>query len=170
MIEQLIRLHRTILNSQHHLFKRYFLTKHSLENRFSIIIGQRGVGKTTMLLQYLSGFVHGDITSRKALYVPVDHFSVVGNSLYEIAEEFVNYGGELLCLDEIHKYPDWSRELKSIHDSFPGLKLMVSGSSALEIHKGTHDLSRRAVVYQMTGLSFREFIELKHHLELLKNQ
>ncbi len=166
MLEPLIRLHRTILKSQHHPFKRYFLKKHNLENRFSIIIGQRGVGKTTMLLQYLSDFVHGDITSRKALYVPVDHFSVVGHSIFEIAEEFVNYGGELLVLDEIHKYPDWSRELKSIHDSFPGLKLMVSGSSALEIHKGTHDLSRRAVVYQMTGLSFREFIELKHHLEL----
>ncbi|MCF6247472.1 MAG: AAA family ATPase [Desulfobacula sp.] len=146
--------------------KRYFLKKHALKNRFSIIAGQRGVGKTTAMIQYIYSFIQEDILNKQALYVPVDHFMVVGHSLYEIAEEFVNYGGQFLCLDEIHKYPNWSRELKSIYDSFPNIKLIVSGSSALEIHKGSHDLSRRAVVYKMTGLSLREFIELKYHIEL----
>jgi len=166
MINQLFRLHRTILSTFNRPFKRYFLKKHSLKNRFSIIAGQRGVGKTTVMIQYIYSFIQDDIVSKKALYVPVDHFMVVGHSLYEIAEEFVQYGGQLLCLDEIHKYPNWSRELKSIYDSFPDLKLIVSGSSALEIHKGSHDLSRRAFIYRMTGLSLREFIELKYHIEL----
>ncbi len=166
MIEKLFMHHRTTLSSFNRPFKRYFLKKHALKNRFSIIAGQCGVGKTTAMIQYIYSFIQEDILSKQALYVPVDHFMVVGHSLYEIAEEFVNYGGQLLCLDEIHKYPNWSRELKSIHDSFPNIKLIVSGSSALEIHKGSHDLSRRAVVYKMTGLSLREFIELKYHIEL----
>ena len=166
MIEKLFKHHRTILSVLNRPFERYFLKKHALRNRFSIITGQRGVGKTTVMIQYIYSFIQNDILSKTALYVPVDHFLVVGYSLYEIAEEFVNYGGQLLCLDEIHKYPDWSKELKSIYDSFPNIKLIVSGSSALEIHKGSHDLSRRAVVYRMNGLSLREFIELKYHIEL----
>ena len=88
--------------------------KHALRNRFSIIAGQREVGKTTAIIQYIYSFIQEDIVSRKALYVPVDHFMVVGHSLYDIAEEFVNYGGQLLCFDEIHKYPNWSRELKML--------------------------------------------------------
>ena len=166
MIEKLFSYHRTILSSFNRPFKRYFLKKYTLKNRFSIISGQRGVGKTTVMIQYIDSFIEQNIVSKKALYVPVDHFMVVGYSLYEIAEEFVNYGGQLLCFDEIHKYPNWSRELKSIYDSFPNIKLIVSGSSALKIHKGSHDLSRRAVVYKMTGLSLREFIELKYQIEL----
>ncbi len=166
MIEQLFRLHRSILNSFNRPFKRYFLKNHALQNRFSIITGQRGVGKTTAIIQYIHDFIEDDLVSKKALYVPVDHFLVLGHSLYEIAEEFINYGGQLLCFDEIHKYPNWSIELKSIYDSFPDIKLIVSGSSALEIHKGTHDLSRRAVLYNMTGLSLREFIELKYNIKL----
>ena len=166
MIEKLFKHHRIILNVFNRPFKRYFLKKYALKSRFSIITGQRGVGKTTVMIQHISSFIQDDTLSKAALYVPVDHFMVVGHSLYEIAEEFVNYGGQLLCFDEIHKYPNWSRELKSIYDSFPDIKLLVSGSSALEIHKGSHDLSRRAVIYPMTGLSLREFIELKYHIEL----
>jgi predicted AAA+ superfamily ATPase len=166
MIEKLFKHHRIILNAFNRPFKRYFLKKHALKSRFSIITGQRGIGKTTVMIQYIYSFIQEDTLSKAALYVPVDHFMVVGYSLYEIAEEFVNYGGQLLCFDEIHKYPNWSRELKSIYDSFPDIRLLVSGSSALEIHKGSHDLSRRAVIYPMTGLFLREFIELKYHIEL----
>jgi len=114
MLEQLLILHRR-------LFKRYFLEKHTLSNRFSIITGQRGVGKTTAIIQYIHSFIKGDNLSTKALYVPVDHVSVVGHSLYNIAEEFVNNAGELLCLDEIHKYRNWSRELKVFMTHFPAL-------------------------------------------------
>jgi uncharacterized protein len=166
MIDTLVHHHRTILRTANRPFKRYFLSKHRLENRFSIISGQRGVGKTTAMIQYIHSFTDEDILNTAALYVPVDHFLMVGRSLYETAQEFVDYGGQLLCLDEIHKYPGWSGELKSIYDSFPDLRLIVSGSSALGILKGSHDLSRRAVTYQMTGMSLREFIALKYKMDL----
>ena len=87
-------------------------------------------------------------------------------TLYDIAQNFEQLGGKFIAFDEIHKYPDWSMELKSIYDTFPNLKIIASGSSALEIHKGSHDLSRRAVRYHMVGLSFREYIELKYAIEL----
>ena len=87
-------------------------------------------------------------------------------SIYTVAEAFELGGGELLCLDEIHKYDNWSQALKSIYDSFPSLQVIASGSSALEIHRGSHDLSRRAIVYTMVGMSFREFLELHHGYRL----
>src|SRR5208337_442727 len=82
-------------------------------------------------------------------------------SLYEIAEEFHKMGGKILALDEIHKYPNWSQELKSLYDTFPKLTVVASGSSALQMYKGSHDLARRAIKYQMFGLSFREYLELE---------
>lgn len=166
MLDDLFLLHKGIIGRTNFPLRRYFLKKNSLDNRFSIIVGQRGVGKTTAMIQYIRSFVGDDLGSRKALYVPVDHFKVIGMSLYEIAEDFFNFGGALLCFDEIHKYQNWSKELKSIYDSFPELKLIASGSSALEIHKGSHDLSRRAIIFKMHGLSFREFVELKYDVSL----
>jgi predicted AAA+ superfamily ATPase len=142
------------------------LKKHPLTNRFSIIIGPRGVGKTTAIIQYLLKFTGSNRFSREAMYIQSDHFLVGTHSLYEIADHFVKEGGKLICFDEIHKYPGWSGELKSINDTFPKIKIIASGSSALEIHRGSHDLSRRAIVYHMHGMSFREFIELSLHLEL----
>jgi len=159
MIDDLFNLSRYFLRTFNREYKRYFLTKYSLENRFSIIIGQRGVGKTTAIIQYiLSNY---DLLSTQALYLPVDHFVFGKRNLYETAEEFHNIGGELICFDEIHKYENWSRELKSIYDSFPKLKMIASGSSAMKIQKESYDLCRRAIVHNMTGLSFREYIDLK---------
>ncbi|PIV82951.1 MAG: hypothetical protein COW52_10930 [Nitrospirae bacterium CG17_big_fil_post_rev_8_21_14_2_50_50_9] len=102
----------------------------------------------------------------KALYIQADHFLLGDRSLYEIAEEFQQLGGERICLDEIHKYPNWAAELKSINDTFPKLRIIASGSSALEIHRGSHDLSRRAITYRMNGMSFREFIEVTQDVAL----
>ena len=96
----------------------------------------------------------------------VDHFQVGGTSLYEIAEDFHTLGGKVLALDEIHKYPNWSQELKSLYDTFPKLNIVASGSSALQMHKGSHDLSRRAIKYNLFGLSFREYLELRLGIEL----
>jgi len=144
---------------------RYFLKKESLSNRFSIITGQRGIGKTTAIIQYIRQH-YPDLYTTKALYIQADHFLLGDHALYDIADMFVKMGGELLCIDEIHKYPNWSKELKSINDTFRELKLIISGSSALEIHKGSHDLSRRALIYKMKGMSFREFIEMKLDMEL----
>lgn len=146
-------------------YRRYFIRQTPMKHRFSIILGERGIGKTTTLIQNLLDFVDGDLVSDKILYIQADHFLVRKTSLYEIAETFVRLGGKVIAFDEIHKYPNWSMELKSIYDTFPDLRILASGSSALEIHKGSHDLSRRAIVYHMFGLSFHEFIELKYGLQ-----
>jgi len=166
MLDDLFTLSQTFLKLRNRPFKRYFLRDPPLASRFSIIIGQRGVGKTTAMVQHILEACANDLYTPKALYLQADHFLVADRNLYGIAEEFCNLGGELLCLDELHKYPGWSRELKSIHDTFPRLKIVASGSSALEIAKGSHDLSRRAVVFRMHGMSFREFLGMRCGLEL----
>lgn len=164
MLDGLFSLSQTFLRIRNRDFKRYFLRDNSLTNRFSVIIGQRGIGKTTAMIQYLLEMYGDDPYNRKALYLQADHFLVGRASLYEIADEFYKLGGELICFDEIHKYADWSMELKSIFDTFPNLKIMASGSSALEITKGSHDLSRRALVFRMYGMSFREYIGMNFGL------
>jgi len=165
MLDELISLSQTFLRIRNREFKRSFLVDHSLTNRFSIIIGQRGIGKTTVMVQHLLNRYAGDRYNRKALFIQADHFLVVRSSLYEIVDEFHKLGGEFICFDEIHKYPDWSLELKSIYDTFPNVHMLASGSSALEIARGSHDLSRRAVVYRLQGMSFREYLAMSHGLK-----
>ncbi len=165
MLESFFQLSQNYVRNYRQEYVRYFLKKESLSYRFSIISGQRGIGKTTTIIQYMQKH-YPDIYTDKALYIQADHFLMGSHTLYDIADHFVKMGGELLCIDEIHKYPNWSKELKSINDTFKDVKLLISGSSALEIHKGSHDLSRRALVYKMKGMSFREFIEIKLDLEL----
>jgi len=160
MLDDIFKISREFLRIFYRPYKRYFLVKYPLSGRFSIITGQRGAGKTTAMIQKILAKNNDDVFAKNALYVPVDHFVVGSRSLYEIAEEFYNLGGETICFDEIHKYAGWSGELKSIYDSMQNLTIIASGSSALEIQKGSHDLSRRAVVYSMAGLSFREYIGL----------
>lgn len=166
MLGLLYQLSRDLLGSRYHKYRRYFIRETELSHRLNLIIGARGVGKTTTLVQHLLDYVKGDVASQKILYVQSDHFLVSPYTLYDIAEQFVLYGGEYLAIDEIHKYPNWSQELKSIYDTFPKLNVTASGSSALEIHKGSHDLSRRALVYTMHGLSLREYTELRTGLTL----
>ena len=165
MLENFFKLSQNYVLNYKQEYVRYFLKTHDLSNRFSIISGQRGIGKTTAIIEYMQQ-QYPDLYTTKALYIQADHFLLGDISLYEIADEFVKMGGELLCIDEIHKYTNWSQELKSINDTFRTLKLLVSGSSALEIHKGSYDLSRRALVYSMKGMSFREFLEIRLTLEL----
>lgn len=166
MIEKLFELSHFYLKNYNKEYQRYFLNKHPLEGRFYIIIGQRGVGKTTVLIQQMLKSCNYDLFSKRVLYVPVDHTVVARYTLYEIAESFYKEGVKLICFDEIHKYANWSRDLKSMYDVYPDLKILTSGSSALEIYKTSHDLSRRAVVYQMVGMSFREFLEFTLNLRL----
>ena len=160
MLDKLFTLSDQLIRVRDRAYQRQYFTDLT-QNRFSILVGQRGVGKTTLLVQHLKKSYPDYLQSRKAIYVQADHFLVKDLSLYAIAERFYQLGGEFICFDEIHKYPDWSRELKSITDTFPPLKILASGSSILEIHKGSHDLSRRAIIYRLPGLSFREFIELQ---------
>ena len=151
-------LHRNNLK-----YQRYFIREDKIRHRLTIITGQREVGKTTTIAQYM--MLHQDKTS---LYISMDSFLIADLSMYEIAENFEIEGGKLLCFDEIHKYANWSQELKSIYDNFPNLQIIASGSSALEIHKGSHDLSRRAHILTMYGMSFKEYLELTLNIELPK--
>lgn len=139
-------------------FKRYLCEKIVWDNRMIGIVGPRGVGKTTLILQYIKE----NLDSKKALYVSADDLYFGENRLFDLANDFYKNAGECLFIDEIHKYSDWSRELKNIYDSFPTLQVVFTGSSVLDILKGSSDLSRRAVIYHLQGLSFREYLKLFH--------
>jgi predicted AAA+ superfamily ATPase len=166
MIDELFELSRHLIRILDRPYRRQFRPMRAFAGRCSILVGQRGVGKTTSVVQHLVETFPDRVTSRACLYIPVDHFVVAQRPLYDVARDFASQGGKLLCLDEIHKQSDWARSLKSIHDTFPDLRVVASGSSMLQIHKGSHDLSRRAIVHRMTGLSFREYLELRLSLEL----
>ncbi|HEX4838832.1 MAG TPA: AAA family ATPase, partial [Rhabdochlamydiaceae bacterium] len=125
MYEKIVELSHQFLKVKNSSYHRYFIRKHSLTHRMSMILGQRGVGKTTTLVQLLLKESGGDRFDPRILYVQADHFALGGLSLYEIAEQFQMHGGKWLAIDEIHKYPDWSKELKSIFDTFTHLKLFV---------------------------------------------
>ncbi|MCP4676420.1 MAG: ATP-binding protein [Deltaproteobacteria bacterium] len=166
MNPELLELSRLFLRKYSRTFIRYFLKEHELSHRMNVVVGQRGVGKTTAAVQHLLSKVDGDMLSRKILYVPSDHFLLRGVTLYEIAKDFFQTGGQVICFDEVHKYPGWSGELKSIHDTFADLEILATGSSALEVFQGSHDLSRRAIVHIMHGMSLREFIALDSDISL----
>src|SRR5512136_1829901 len=135
--------------------KRYLYDRIDWKERCIGILGARGTGKTTLMLQHIKERYAG---SDKALYVSVDSPFFQAHDLFEFAREFHQLGGEVLFVDEIHKYPDWSTHVKAMYDSFPGLKVVFSGSSLLQISKQKADLSRRAIVFSLHGLSLREYI------------
>lgn len=158
-MEKLIQKFQSRLNLVNLSFKRYLYEQINWENRLIAIIGARGVGKTTLLLQHIK---ENYTDLNEVLYVSLDNLYFVKNTLSDFADEFVKMGGKYLFIDEVHKYPNWSLEIKNIYDDYPQLFIIITGSSALDIHKGKGDLSRRIVIYKMNGLSFREFIQLKH--------
>ena len=137
---------------------RNFTNSIDWTNRFIGIKGSRGVGKTTMILQYLKQNYQPNNT---VLYVSLDDLYFSENNLYNLADNFYKKGGELLALDEVHRYNNWALELKNIYDDMPNLKVIFTGSSLLHLQKAKADLSRRAVMYQMPGLSFREFLSFE---------
>lgn len=152
----------TLLQSTTTNFKRYLYDEIPWESRMVGIIGARGVGKTTMILQHIKE----KLDSKKALYVSADDMYFSENRLIDLVDDFYKNAGEYLFIDEIHKYTDWSRELKNIYDSFPSLKIVFTGSSVLDILKGSADLSRRAIIYKLQGLSFREYLNFFHNYEI----
>lgn len=143
-------------------FHRYMFDQISWESRMFGLVGPRGVGKSTMILQYIKE--HRDL--RHILYIGADHLYFSSHTLFETVDEFAKEGGEQIFIDEIHKYENWSRELKQIYDSHPDLKVGFTGSSVLDIYKGFSDLSRRAPVFMMQGLSFREYLQLFHDIKV----
>lgn len=141
-------------------FHRYAYPEVAWEGRLTGIIGPRGVGKSTMMLQHI--IEHRAEGHR--LYVSADHAFFSSHNLTDLADEFVKDGGTHLYIDEVHKYAGWSKELKQIYDVHPGLKVTFTGSSVLDITKGEADLSRRAVIEDMQGLSFREYLEMVYNI------
>lgn len=141
-------------------FYRYMYERIHWDARMIGLTGPRGVGKTTMILQHIKN----RLNPAETLYVTAEDFYFAENKLLDLADNFVKMGGKNLFIDEIHKYKEWSRELKLIYDYHPELKVVFTGSSVLDINKGVSDLSRRAVMYHMQGLSFREYLELFHKI------
>lgn len=157
-LESLQQTMHTLVARTPDSFHRYMFGKLFLDEQMTGITGPRGVGKSTMLLQYAKSVKD----KLKTLYVSADNLIFSTNSLVDLADSFVKSGGEVLLIDEVHNYAGWSRELKNIYDMLPGLKVVFTGSSVLDILEGQADLSRRAVMFHMQGLSFREYLELRH--------
>ncbi len=141
-------------------FIRYKYLDIKWEGRAFGLVGPRGVGKSYMLLQYIKK----NLDPRDTLYISADNIYFSEHRLVDLADTFVKMGGKHLFIDEIHKYDGWSRELKQIIDDFGELQIVISGSSILDIYNGMADLSRRVPIYQMQGLSFREYLRLFHNI------
>lgn len=143
-------------------FLRYLHDKIIWTDRMIAIMGARGVGKTTMMLQRIK--LHHNISD--TLYVTADDMYFADHKLLDLAEQFVKMGGKYLFIDEIHRYANWSKELKLIYDYLPHLQVVFTGSSMIDIYRGTDDLSRRVQLYALHGMSFREYLNLRYHLQL----
>lgn len=144
-------------------FKRYNYDKLPWEARLVGLMGPRGVGKSTLILQHIKS--KSPEKQAKSLYVSADHSYFTTSTLIETANQFVREGGEWLYIDEVHKYEGWSQELKQIYDSHPGLHVFFTGSSILDIIDAEADLSRRVILFDMQGLSFREYLEMFHGIK-----
>ena len=160
-MDSLFELMNNLIAATSTSFLRYKYDQINWGARMLGLVGPRGVGKTTLFLQRIK-LAHGD---GGVLYATADHLYFANHTLYDTAERFVKDGGEYLFIDEVHKYPGWSRELKAIYDAFPDLFIRFTGSSVLDIAKGETDLSRRAPLHVMQGLSFREFLAIRHGIE-----
>jgi len=165
-LDDIVLLSQAQLRIHNRVYRRRQFLESPFKTRFTLLLGPRGVGKTTALVQHLLHTAGNNPLSPDILYVPADHIRLKDWSLYAIGEAFALRGGKHICFDEIHKAQGWARELKSLYDSFPELAILASGSSALEIAQGGHDVSRRAYVRYVPGLSFREFLELRHGLAI----
>ena len=161
-MEALFSRFQRLLSETNTDFLRYLHDKIIWTDRMIAIVGARGVGKTTMMLQRIK--LHHNISD--TLYVTADDMYFADHKLLDLAEQFVKMGGKYLFIDEIHRYANWSKELKLIYDYLPHLQVVFTGSSMLDIYRGTDDLSRRVQLYTLHGMSFREYLNLRYYLQL----
>ena len=162
-METLLEYQQAIIQEVSEDFHRFLYHKLPWESRMVAIKGLRGAGKTTMLLQHMKFMQQ---SNAKGLYLTADHPWLYTHTLLDTAKIWVQNGGTALYVDEVHKYQNWSRELKNIYDGFPKLKVYFTASSALDIYRGESDLSRRVLTYTLPGMSFREYLNLTHHMSL----
>ena len=157
-MEQLQSTFSKLLKETSTSFHRYMYDRINWDARMIGLMGPRGIGKTTLVLQHIKE----QLPRKESLYVQAEDFYFASHRLVELADTFAKMGGKYLIIDEIHKYKDWARELKLIYDYHSELHVVFTGSSVLDIAKGAYDLSRRALMYEMQGLSYREYLELFH--------
>ena len=150
-----------ILSQINTSFLRYKYYELDWNRRVFGIVGPRGVGKTTMVLQYIKQ----NLSLQDSLYITLDHIYFSTHTLIDVADKFYKEGGKHLIIDEVHKALNWSVQLKQIIDSYPNMQIIFTGSSVLDIYRGVADLSRRAPIYEMQGLSFREYLVLYHDIQ-----
>lgn len=162
MLETIQRYQSRLKKSYKTEYKRYLYTKIDFDDKMIAVFGARGVGKTTLLFQYLREL---ESRGRRALYISLDYPFLSGFDLIELVEAFVDSGGEYLLLDEVHRYQDFASYLKSIYDLFD-IKVLFTSSSATSLLNAKSDLSRRVTLYSLAGFSFREFLEVRHSLSL----
>ena len=162
VMEQLIELFRRLLLLTDTSYIRYLYDKIDWSARMIGIVGPRGVGKTTMLLQRIKLNHSLDDT----LFINADDLYFAEHRLFDLASDFYKNGGRHLFIDEVHKYSEWSKELKMIYDYYPDFQIIFTGSSILDIYKGNADLSRRALSYYLPGPSFREYLNLSYGMQL----
>jgi len=156
MISYFIQTYKRLLNAIQYPHHRYLFDSFSLENRLTGVIGPRGTGKTTLLLQYIKERI---TDPDDCLYVSMDHIYFSNKLLVEFVNELVEaYDIRYFFLDEIHKYANWNQELKNIYDAYPDVWIIFSGSSSIDLVRESYDLSRRSVLHRLEGLSFREYL------------
>jgi len=161
-MEPLFQYQDNLLRVVANTFRRYLHPEINWKQRMIAIKGPRGAGKTTLMLQYMKFDLKAEKT--KALYVTADHTWFYNHTLLDTAMDWYKHGGRILFIDEVHKYPAWSRELKNIYDGLPEMRVIFSASSALDIYRGEADLSRRVISYSLAGLSFREYLSFTEGL------
>lgn len=162
-MDTLKRLHQKLIDQQPPSYERRLYSHLNMSQRLMGLVGPRGVGKTTFLLEYLRRQLEEkEYDPDQVLYISADHLYFADHTLLDVAEQFeAQYDGQLLCIDEIHRYSNWNQELKNIYDFFPQMQLVFSGSSSIDLIKGKYDLSRRAFIRSFPGFSFREFLEIE---------
>ena len=159
-MDKLFEQFQKLLRETNTGFIRYIYAEMNWKSSMIGLAGAGGVGKTTLVLQHIKN----NLNPAETLYVTAEDFYFADNKLIDLAGDFVKRGGKYLFIDEIHKYKDWSKELKLIYDYHQELNVVFTGSSVLDIKKGASDLSRRAVMYHMQGLSFREYLQMFHQM------
>lgn len=158
-MEELLEISENLITGARLEFKRYLFSTIRWQNRLIGIKGARGTGKTTLLLQWLKTL---DLPIRQKAYFPLDELYFTTHTLVDTIRTFHQQGGKVVVLDEVHKYPAWAQEIKNLYDRYADLQIVFTGSSIIDISRQEADLSRRALLYELKGLSYREYLNLVH--------